>query len=76
MSISDDGALALSFALAVPEREKPAFDRSQVFMICMQNFVDFRRLSVTMLGGRRFEIDSRDVPFSLDEAADWLVCDQ
>lgn len=49
------------------------FDRSQVFMVCIQNFDDHRRLSVTMLGGRQFEIDSRECPYDLDRAVDWLM---
>ncbi|MEB8055785.1 hypothetical protein [Pseudomonas fulva] len=53
--------------------EPREFDRSQVFMVCIQNFDDHRRLSVTMLGGRRFEIDSRECPYDLDEAVDWLM---
>lgn len=55
----------------VPQRKQ--FDRSKVFMICMENYDDFKRLSVTMLGGHRFEIDSNQVAFNLDDAADWLM---
>jgi hypothetical protein len=53
--------------------EKPAFDRSKVFMVCMLQFDEFRRLHVVMQGGHTFDIDSNQVPFSLDVAADWLV---
>ncbi|KTT19184.1 hypothetical protein NS96R_05855 [Pseudomonas parafulva] len=56
-----------------PATERREFDRSQVFMVCIQNFHDHRRLSVTMLGGRRFEIDSRECPYDLDRAVDWLM---
>ncbi|MGE8122556.1 hypothetical protein [Pseudomonas fulva] len=49
------------------------FDRSQVFMACIQNFDDHRRLSETLLGGRRFEIDSLECPYDLDRAVDWLM---
>jgi len=73
MNISPQGALAFSGAVAAPRPEAPAFDRSKVFMVCIQNYDDHRRLSVTMLGGGRFEVDSRTFPYDIDKAADWLV---
>ncbi|MHC8342493.1 hypothetical protein [Pseudomonas sp. RT6P73] len=73
MHISEHSAFALSMATALNRVEKPAFDRSKVFMVCMLHFDEFRRLHVVMLGGHSFDIDSNQVPFSLDAAADWLV---
>jgi hypothetical protein len=73
MHISDHGAFALSVTTALNKVEKPAFDRSKVFMVCMLQFDEFRRLHVVMQGGHTFDIDSNQVPFSLDVAADWLV---
>lgn len=75
MHISEHGAFALSMGNALSTVEKPAFDRSKVFMVCMLNFDDFRRLHVVMQGGHSFDIDSHQVPFSLDVAADWLMGD-
>ncbi|MFL1475414.1 hypothetical protein [Pseudomonas grimontii] len=75
MHISEHGAFALSMATALSRVEKPAFDRSKVFMVCMLNFDEFRRLHVVMQGGHSFDIDSHQVPFNLDIAADWLVGD-
>jgi hypothetical protein len=73
MHISEHGAFALSLATALNKVENPVFDRSKVFMVCMLQFDEFRRLHVVMEGGRSFDIDSYQVPFSLDLAADWLV---
>jgi hypothetical protein len=73
MHISEHGAFALSMVIALNKIETPAFDRSKVFMVCMLNFDDFRRLHVVMQGGHSFDIDSHRVPFNLDVAADWLV---
>lgn len=73
MGISEDGAFALSMATALNRVEKPAFDRSKVFMVVMLNFDEFCRLHVVMQGGYSFDIDSHQVPFSLDTAADWLM---
>ncbi|MER2098841.1 hypothetical protein N0B28_13410 [Pseudomonas sp. SD17-1] len=73
MSISEQGALALSWSVQAFRPDAPAFDRSKVFMVCIQNYDDHRRLSVTMLGGGRFEVDSRTFPYDIDMAADWLV---
>ena len=73
MHISEHDAFALSMSTALSRVEKPAFDRSKVFMVCMLNFDDFRRLHVVMQGGHSFDIDSHQVPFSLDLAADWLM---
>lgn len=75
MHISEHGAFALSMATALNWVEKPAFDRSKVFMVCMLNCDEFRRLRVVMEGGHSFEIDSHQVPFNLDMAADWLMGD-
>ncbi len=74
MDISAHGGDALAYALVkgdAPSRQQ--FDRSKVFMICMQNYDDFKRLRVVMLGGHSFELDSNQVQFSLDAAADWLM---
>lgn len=73
MHISEHGAFALSMATALNKVESPAFDRAKVFMVCMLQFDGFRRLHVVMQGGISFDIDSHQVPFSLDAAADWLV---
>lgn len=75
MHISEHNAFALSMSTALSMVEKPAFDRSKVFMVCMLNFDEFRRLHVAMQGGHSFDIDSHQVPFNLDIAADWLVGD-
>lgn len=75
MDISEHGAFALSMATALNRVEKPAFDRSKVFMVCMLNYEEFRRLRVVMEGGQSFEIDSHQVPFNIDMAADWLMGD-
>ncbi|MBV4530989.1 hypothetical protein HU719_006165 [Pseudomonas sp. SWRI107] len=73
MSISEYGTLAVSWNVSAPKAYAPAFDRSKVFMVRIQNYDDHRRLSVTMLGGARFEVDSRTFPYDIDKAADWLV---
>lgn len=73
MNISERGALAFSWTVTGAKPESPAFDRSKVFMVCIQNYDDHRRLSVTMIGGGRFEVDSRTFPYDIDKAADWLV---
>lgn len=75
MHISEHGAFALSMSNALSRVDKPAFDRSKVFMVCMLNFDDFRRLHVVMQGGHSFDIDSQQVPFSLAITADWLMGD-
>ncbi|ERK99287.1 hypothetical protein O999_12620 [Pseudomonas putida LF54] len=73
MNIPQRGAFAFSSTVAASKPDAPAFDRSKVFMVCIQNFDDHRRLSVAMLGGARFEVDSRTFPYDIDKAADWLV---
>jgi len=73
VNISEHGAFAFSMAAAGFQKPKPEFDRSKIFMICIQNYEDFRRLSVTMIGGARFEVDSRTFPYDIDMAADWLA---
>ncbi|WP_054892295.1 MULTISPECIES: hypothetical protein [unclassified Pseudomonas] len=73
MNISQHGALAFSWAVTALKPDAPAFDRSKVFMVCIQNYDDHRRLRVTMLGGASFEVDSRTFPYDIDKAADWLV---
>lgn len=73
MNISQHGALGFSWAVTGPKPDAPVFDRSKVFMVCIQNFDDHRRLSVTMIGGARFEVDSRTFPYDIDKAADWLA---
>ncbi|MGE8466414.1 MAG: hypothetical protein ACN6QE_09815 [Pseudomonas putida] len=73
MNISQRGPLAFSWAVTAPRPDASAFDRSKVFMVCIQNYHDHRRLSVTMLGGVRFEVDSRTFPYDIDMAADWLA---
>lgn len=73
MNIPQHAAQAFSWTVAGPTPDAPSFDRSKVFMVCIQNYDDHRRLSVTMIGGARFEVDSRTFPYDIDKAADWLV---
>jgi len=73
MSISEHVALAFSWTVTAFKPDAPAFDRSKVFMVCIIDFADHKRLSVSMIGGARFEVDSRTFPYSIELAADWLV---